>query len=358
MRHVRHAPLAVIAIAIALSIAALSYGPAAVSTASNEPIAKSVVQIQEETRHSVIFILNYAKNPLGNLAAGKSAGSGFIVREGGELYAATNYHVVAGAEELWASVDDRAIPPFRLEVLGYSPLLDLALLKFSEKPSGLLPAKLGDSDALAADDPVVAIGSPLGIRFLATKGSVIKPDAMIATSAYSAYIISDVKVNPGNSGGPLFTSQGEVVGINAMISGPNPISFSIPVNHLAAVLPRLKLGGELKHAMMGASIQNSWELSPADYRISEVEPPKRTGVVVMAVNSGSPAAKAGVQAGDIILSVTLRGTTVVTPDTKTLMKLLLLRAIPDDDIVLLIGRGANQYYTAKLRLVERAAESE
>lgn len=340
-------------VALAFAVLGTVFVPAGV-IAGKEPPTKTLVQIQEETRHSIVFIRGYAKNPAGELV-GRSTGSGFVIPLDGKLAVVSNFHVVTGMDEIWAATAEKGIPQFELKVTGYSPFLDLALLAIEGEHRGLLPATLGDSNALAADEQVYAIGSPLGIRFLAFRGVVTKPDDAPGISTQPSLIISDVKVNPGNSGGPLFTSRGEVVGINTMIAGVNPMTFAIPIDHLKQVLPRLKLGGQMKHAMIGAHIQNSWELAPPDYKSAKVEPPKRLGVVVMQVIADSPAAKAGMKAGDLILEVTLKGTKVTVPDTKSLMKFLMLRTLPDDELTLLVLRGENQYHTMKLRLVERPA---
>lgn len=315
---------------------------------------KALVQVQEETARAVVMIESYTKRPDGILGR-RNSGSGFAILQDGRVMVVSNNHVVTGGEELWARTADKTIPPFELGVLGYSPFLDLALLEIKKANLSLTPARLGDSDALKADDPVIAIGSPLGIPFLAFRGVVTKPDEMLSITIHPSLIISDVKANPGNSGGPLFTLAGEVVGINTLIMGQNPISLSIPINHLKQLLPRLKLGGELKHAVAGVVIRNSWEMNPPDYKNAKIEPPKRHGVVVIQVAPGSPAAKTDMKPGDLILEATLRGEKTDIPDTKALMKLIMLRALPDDELTLLTLRGENQYLTMRLRLAERPA---
>ncbi|MBI2037161.1 MAG: trypsin-like peptidase domain-containing protein [Candidatus Liptonbacteria bacterium] len=337
---------------LALAVASVAFTPAS-KLVGNEQPAKTLVQVQNETERSVVFIQSYAKNPQGELTL-RSLGSGFVIPVDDKLMVVSNYHVVVGAGELWARTAEKAIPPFELSVVGYSPFLDLALLEIKDPPpSGLVPVRLGDSDKLRADEPVVAIGSPLGIPFLAFRGVVTKPDETLPTSTSPSVIISDVKVNPGNSGGPLLTAQSDVVGINTAIAGPNPISFSIPLNHLKTVLPRLKLGGELKHAIAGAAIKNSWELNPPDYKALKIEPAKQLGVLVVQVVPGSPAAKADLKPGDVILEATLKGVKTPIADVKAFMKLVMIRAIPDDEVTLLVLRGANQYHTMRLRLAER-----
>jgi len=241
--------LLVFAGGLALATVGVALTPAA-KLVGNEQPPKTLVQVQKETERSVVFIQAYAKDPKGELSP-RSLGSGFVVPVDGKLMVVSNYHVVVGANELWARTAEKTVPPLELSVVGYSPFLDLALLEIKNANPALAPIRLGNSDTLKADDPVIAIGSPLGIPFLAFKGVVTKPDEMLSATTNPSVIISDVKVNPGNSGGPLLTTQSEAVGINTSIAGPNPISFSIPFNHLKAVLPRLKLGGELKHALVG-----------------------------------------------------------------------------------------------------------
>lgn len=339
---------------IAFSVAGTVLVPASKLVGSERP-PKTLVQVQNETERSVVFIQSYAKNPAGELSP-RSQGSGFVIPVDGKLMVVSNYHVVVGAVELWASTAEKAVPPFELGLVGYSPRLDLALLEIKDPPTGgLVPLRLGDSDKLKADDPVIAIGSPLGIRFLAFRGVVTKPDEMPPATSHPSLIISDAKVNPGNSGGPLLTAEGDAVGINTIITGKNPISLSIPINHLKAVLPRLKLGGELKHAIAGAAIKNSWELYPPDYKTLKIEPPKQLGVLVIQVVPGSPAAKADLKPGDVIVEATLKGAKTPIADVKAFMKLVMIRAIPDDEVSLLVLRGGSQYHAMRLRLAERPA---
>ncbi|OGZ01761.1 MAG: hypothetical protein A3G64_01965 [Candidatus Liptonbacteria bacterium RIFCSPLOWO2_12_FULL_60_15] len=347
--------LLVFAGGLALAAVGVALTPAA-KLVGNEQPPKTLVQVQKETERSVVFIQAYAKDPKGELSP-RSLGSGFVVPVDGKLMVVSNYHVVVGANELWARTAEKTVPPLELSVVGYSPFLDLALLEIKNANPALAPIRLGNSDTLKADDPVIAIGSPLGIPFLAFKGVVTKPDEMLPATTNPSVIISDVKVNPGNSGGPLLTTQSEAVGINTSIAGPNPISFSIPFNHLKAVLPRLKLGGELKHALAGAAIKNSWELYPPDYKAMKIEPPKQLGVLVVQVIPGSPAAKADLKPGDMILEATLKGAKTPIADVKAFMKLVMIQAIPDDEVSLLVLRGASQYHTMRLRLAERPGPS-
>ncbi|MDP3947660.1 MAG: trypsin-like peptidase domain-containing protein [bacterium] len=356
--------LLLVAAGLALAVPLATLVPTGMIVSKEQPIL-TLVQVQEETARGVVHITGYVKNPAG-IKVRRSMGSGFVVLEDGKLMIVSNNHVVAGMEELWASTAEKTIPPFELGVIGYSPFLDLALLEIKNPPTGpdgtvgaggLVPVRLGNSDALKADDPVIAIGSPLGIRFLAFQGVVTKPDEMPSNTTHPSLIISDVKLNLGNSGGPLFTPRGEVVGVNTLIAGPNPISFSIPINNLKAVLPRLKLGGEIKHAMAGMGIGNSWEMNPLDYKNAKIEPPKRLGVLVVQVVPASPAAKAGIAPGDLVLDATLKDVNVSVTDAKAFMKLMMLQALPDDELTLLVLRGENQYHTMRLRLTLRPAPS-
>jgi S1-C subfamily serine protease len=344
---------AVLAIlAILLRLYALNSNVFAVS-AENKAL-KSVAQIKEEIKHSIVLIKSYAPEDSLDLAL-EGRGSGFVIAVDDKLYVVTAYHVVSNSKELWGMVDDISIPPFKLEVLGYSEPLDLALLEIKSNVQGLKPLSIGDSNKLLPNEPVVTIGSPLGFRFLDSIGIVKIPEAPPVDESPSI-ILSDIKVNRGDSGGPLLNLYGEVVGINRAIIGNNPFTISAPIEHLKAVLPRLKLGGRLLHATSGVKIANSWELTPQDYNLLRIYPPRRHGVLVTEVREGSPAKEAGIKAGDLILGANFKGEMLNFSNVNALLKFIMLKAIPDDEAAFFILRD-NYYTTAFVRFKERGEQS-
>ena len=226
-----------------------------------------------------------------------AVGSGFIVSNDG--YIITNHHVVAQATEIRVTLNDRRV--FTAEVIGMDEPSDIALLKIQGEA---LPfVKFGDSDQLRVGDWVLAIGSPFGLEFSASAGIVsAKGRSMPGRSTYNymAFIQTDVAINQGNSGGPLFNLQGDVVGINSQIlssaGGSNGISFSIPSNVADNVIEQLKATGVVARGLLGVRIR---QVDHALAQIFELDRP--TGAFIDDVISGSPAEQAGIANEDIVL---------------------------------------------------------
>jgi serine protease Do len=226
-----------------------------------------------------------------------AVGSGFLISADG--YVITNNHVVEGADEIQVNLNDRRV--FDAQVIGLDEPSDLALLKISAKD---LPfTEFGDSDAIRVGDWVLAIGSPFGLEFSAAAGIVSAKGRSVpgrSTYNYMSFIQTDVAINQGNSGGPLFNLDGEVIGINSQIlsstGGSNGISFSIPSNVAMNVVAQLRDSGRVERGLLGV------RMGEVDYALAEIfgmEKPR--GAFVQAVQPDSPAAAAGVLDEDIVL---------------------------------------------------------
>ncbi len=228
---------------------------------------------------------------------GGAVGSGFLISNDG--YVITNNHVVAGADEIQVILSDRRV--FKATVIGLDEPSDLALLKVAA--SNLPYVEFGDSDAVRVGDWVLAIGSPFGLEFSAAAGIVSAKGRSVpgrTTYNYMAFIQTDVAINQGNSGGPLFNLQGEVIGINSQIlsstGGSNGISFSIPSNVAANVVAQLRETGVVERGLLGVRMRE------VDYALAEIFGMERPhGAFVDEVQPGSPAAAGGIENEDIIL---------------------------------------------------------
>ncbi len=224
-----------------------------------------------------------------------SLGSGFVVHPDG--YVISNHHVVANASAIKVRLAD-GDKTYDAKVIGSDAKTDVALLKI--QPDAKLPhVELGDSDALAVGDWVVAIGNPFGLGHTVTAGIISAKDRQIGHGPYDDFLQTDAAINPGNSGGPLFDSAGRVVGINtAIVAGGSGIGFAVPINLAKKLLPQLHAEGKVTRGWLGVGIQ---DLTPELAEKFEVEP--GSGVLVSQVFDGSPAAEAGFESGDIILKL-------------------------------------------------------
>ncbi|MEX0618703.1 MAG: Do family serine endopeptidase [Pseudohongiellaceae bacterium] len=226
-----------------------------------------------------------------------AVGSGFLMTADG--YVVTNYHVVSEAEEILVELNDRRVYP--AEVIGMDEPSDLALLKLDGQD--LPHIEFGDSDRLRVGEWVLAIGSPFGLEFSAAAGIVSAKGRSInrnSSYSYMSFIQTDVAINQGNSGGPLFNLEGEVVGINSQIlsssGGSNGISFSIPSNIALNVIDQLQTNGRVQRGLLGVIIG---EVTYQFAEIFGVDRPR--GAFVQSVQPGSPAQTGGVQSEDIVL---------------------------------------------------------
>ena len=221
-------------------------------------------------------------------------GSGFIIDEKGIVV--TNNHVIDGAEDIVVQVNGEK--KFNAKVIGADPLSDIAVLQLDTKDK-FIPVKFGDSDKARIGDWVIAIGNPFGLGGTVTSGIISARNRSIGLSRYEDYIQTDASINSGNSGGPLFDMNGDVIGINTAIlgrSGNVGIGFSIPSNSAKIVIDQLIEFGETKRGWLGVRIQDVTK------EIAEVENlDEPIGALVASVAPNSPSEKAGVKAGDIIL---------------------------------------------------------
>jgi len=223
-----------------------------------------------------------------------SLGSGFIISEDG--YVLTNAHVVEGAESIVIRTSDHR--EYAAEIAGSDQRSDVALLKIDAKE--LPTVELGDSSELEVGEWVLAIGSPFGLEYTATQGIVSALGRSLPSDAYVPFIQTDVAVNPGNSGGPLFNTEGEVVGINAQIvsrtGGYMGVSFAIPINVAMQVAEQLRTQGYVSRGWLGVTIQ------PVNQDLAESFGLERPyGALVSQVMPDSPADRAGLAPGDVII---------------------------------------------------------
>jgi len=223
-----------------------------------------------------------------------SLGSGFIISDDG--YILTNRHVVDDASEVLVKLTDKR--EFKARVIGSDRRSDVALIKIDAK--GLPKIAIGDSVKLKVGEWVVAIGSPFGFENSVTQGIVSAKGRSLPDEDYVSFIQTDVPVNPGNSGGPLFNLRGEVVGINSQIysrtGGYMGLSFAIPINVAMNVVDQLRSHGKVTRGRIGVKIQNLTPELAASFGLKGAN-----GALVSSVEKGGPAEKAGLLPGDVIL---------------------------------------------------------
>jgi serine protease Do len=226
-----------------------------------------------------------------------SLGSGFVV-DGKEGYVVTNNHVIDGADEIIVNFNDGT--KLKVEkVLGKDTKTDLALLKVTpKKPLPAVP--FGSSDRLKVGDWVMAIGNPFGLGGSVTVGIISAKQRDINSGPYDDYLQTDAAINKGNSGGPLFNMEGEVIGVNTAIISPTGgsigIGFAVPADTAVVVIDQLRQFGETRRGWLGVKIQSITDDLAEAYGVKE-----NTGALVASVTPQSPAAKAGIQDGDVIL---------------------------------------------------------
>ena len=221
-------------------------------------------------------------------------GSGFIIDAEGIVV--TNNHVIQGAEDIFVTVNGEK--EYEAEIVGADPLSDIAVLKIKSKEK-FSPVNFGNSDKARVGDWVIAIGNPFGLGGTVTSGIISARNRSIGLSRYEDYIQTDASINSGNSGGPLFDMNGDVIGINTAIlgqSGSIGIGFSIPSNSAKKVINQLIEFGETKRGWLGVRIQT---VTKEIAEVENLDEPR--GALVASVADGSPSEKGGIKSGDIIL---------------------------------------------------------
>ena len=267
----------------------------------------------------------------------RGQGSGFIVSSDGIIL--TNAHVVKDAKEVTVKLTDRR--EFRAKVLGADPKTDVAVLRIEAK--NLPVVQIGKTSDLRVGEWVLAIGSPFGFENTVTAGVVSAKGRSLPDDSAVPFIQTDVAVNPGNSGGPLFNARGEVVGINSQIysrsGGYQGVSFAIPIDIASRIKDQIIKTGKVEHARLGVSVQEVNQAFANSFKLDKPE-----GALVSTVEKGSPADKAGLQSGDVIRKVNSQAI-VSSGDLPAVISM----AAPGDNVKLEIWRqGSAKELTARL----------
>ncbi|MBS1156298.1 MAG: peptidase [Proteobacteria bacterium] len=235
------------------------------------------------------------KRPQGSQIV-RGQGSGFIVRNDGLIL--TNAHVIDGAQEVSVKLTDRR--EFSAKVLGVDKKTDIAIIKIDAK--NLPVVVIGDASKIRVGEPVLAIGAPYGFENTATAGIVSAKSRTLQDDTYVPFIQTDVAVNPGNSGGPLFNMRGEVIGINSQIysqtGGYQGLSFAIPMNVVSKVQDQLVKHGKVTRGRIGVTVQDVNQALADSFGLKTPH-----GALVSGVDKGGPAEKAGVEPGDVIVKL-------------------------------------------------------
>ncbi len=272
------------------------------------------------------FIPNFPGGPRGGMPSERSRGSGFIVS--GDGFILTNTHVVDGADEVIVRLADRR--EFRATVVGTDARSDVAVLRI--EASDLPTVVIGNPDALKVGEWVVAIGSPFGFDQSVTAGIVSAKGRALPDENFVPFIQTDVAINPGNSGGPLFNLRGEVVGINSQIysqtGGFMGLSFAIPIDVAMSVHTQLLEDGRVRRGRIGVAVQEVTRALAESFGLERPE-----GALVGGVEPGGPAARAGVQVGDVI--VRFDGREVVTSGE---LPRIVAAVRPESDVEMVVVR--------------------
>ena len=267
----------------------------------------------------------------------RGQGSGFIVSADGTIL--TNAHVVRDAKDVTVKLTDRR--EFQAKVLGSDPKTDVAVLKIDAKNLPTVP--LGSSQDLQVGQWVLAIGSPFGFENSVSAGVVSAKGRSLPDDSFVPFIQTDVAVNPGNSGGPLFNARGEVVGINSQIfsrtGGYQGLSFAIPIDLATKIKDQIVATGKASHARLGVAIQEVNQTLADSFKLDKPE-----GALVSNVDAGGPADKAGLKTGDVIRKV--NGQTIVASGD---LPALIGQATPGEKVTLEVWRqGKREELSAKL----------
>lgn len=295
-------------------------------------------------------------------SATMSRGSAVSVAIQGTNYMLTNAHVIDGATEAWA-LFEREITPKEMLVKGYDKVTDLALLTFADKnfhPPCVVP--LGDSDTISEGDSVYTVGTSFE-RFMLAKGYVMKTNGRIVgwnemlgiRAMHLDAVYSDININPGFSGSPLFNDKGELVALNEGAIPAPPlyiaVPFSIPVNLIKRTLPKILQGGEVKHGLVNIYLEDGKWFTPPD-KYSNITPKPRSGPVVLSVALLSAAERAGIKKNDMIVAIgntpmpTVRdfyATMIFELQPQTVTKLTILRTENGEEVYKIIDVPVEEF---------------
>ena len=274
-----------------------------------EQASKVVVGISVHSPQNHSFDQAFGGMPGSRQEIAKGTGSGVIFEVSkNDAYIVTNHHVIENGSTIKVTLADGE--ELEAELIGSDALTDIAVLKISGSLD-LTPIPFGDSSALRVGDPVIAIGNPLGLNLsnTVTQGIVSGINRSVEVSTSSGILTmnviqTDAAINPGNSGGALINTSGELVGINSMkISAEDVegLGFAIPANDVAKIIKELKKNGQIVRPYLGISMLNAADLPP--YYSQNVPNRVTEGVYIADIDKNGPAAKAGLQAGDIIISI-------------------------------------------------------
>ncbi len=279
-----------------------------------------------------------------------SLGSGFVIDAGGLIV--TNNHVIADADEIYANFNDGS--KLKAELVGRDTKIDIALLKVTPLPDKPLKAvKFGDSDGLRVGDWVMAIGNPFGLGGTLTVGVISARNRDINSGPYDNFLQTDAAINRGNSGGPLFNMDGDVIGINTAIISPSGgsigIGFAVPSNTALAVVNQLRQYGEMRRGWIGVRIQ-----SVTDEIAESLSLGKPRGALVGGLTDDGPAAKGGIKPGDVIIKFDgkdvrdMRSLPIIVADTPV-----------DKDVeVVVVRKGKEETLRLKVGRLEESDKAE
>jgi serine protease Do len=293
---------AVIAAPTSAPASAAAVGPALVATG---PLSFAPVAKRADASVVTINTLTEAPGRGGRRRVAKGLGTGFIVDRQGTVL--TNNHVIEGAESIVVRLSDES--EIEAKLVGRDARTDIAVLRLQDKDparvKALAPLELGDSEGSQVGDWVVAIGNPFGLAHTVSAGIIsakgrTREDVPLDPSGYYNFMQTDASINPGNSGGPLLNLNAEVVGINTAIrgGGAQGIGFAIPINMVKQLLPMLVRDGRITRSALGVNIRELRELTREE--LAELKISTTSGALVEVVRAGSAAAKAKVEAGDVI----------------------------------------------------------
>ncbi|MFK8250275.1 Do family serine endopeptidase [Ancylobacter terrae] len=271
-----------------------------------------------------------------------SLGSGFVIDPSGLIV--TNNHVIADADEIYANFNDGS--KLKAELVGRDTKIDLAVLRVKPDPAKPLKAvKFGDSDVLRVGDWVMAIGNPFGLGGTLTVGVISARNRDINSGPYDNFLQTDAAINRGNSGGPLFNMDGDVIGINTAIISPSGgsigIGFAVPSNTAVAVVNQLKEFGETRRGWIGVRIQ-----AVTDDIAESLSLGKPRGALVGGLSDDGPAAKGGIKAGDVIVKFDgkdvrdMRALPIIVADTPVdkEVDVVVIRKGKEETLKLKVGR--------------------